>query len=430
MVNNSHLPNHFNSMLTLGASFVDAPLTIKNSGNSSVVGIKEIVSQMWVGHITGMYSPKEWLQIGARASYNFADINNAILGAGENIDGISDIELRLNTRFINRDKWAMSIIPYVSFPLKGGEFSPAAGSTGTSIDGTTQHLFSDEGVGYGAILTSEHVFKHFQLALNLGFGFNQDAKTVGLNGSIEEDFTQRLLSSVGVYIPFTDQTGANVEYSRIWSRPLINDDINPNELTLSLNTALSKNFRGYASAGLGNVLQSDDGNDYRFSLGIKLASLRNKALPIKKAVLPEPIVKPIPVIEEKCEGQFIFDKSNQAIVRFPNNIAKLGLEKIQGINEVLSTIKSRVQDIQSVLIIGHTSSTGSARYNLALSEKRAKAVANIFIQNGIPSELIQSLGKGESELIVENDTSEALQSQNRRAEFRVTLKKQDYSHCK
>ena len=72
-------------------------------------------------------------------------------------------------------------------------------------------------------------------------------------------------------------------------------------------------------------------------------------------------------------------------------------------------------------ISGHTDSVGPEKYNLGLSERRAKAVSNYLINNGISTEAIQVKWFGESKPVVSNDTKEN-RAKNRRVEFKVVEK--------
>jgi outer membrane protein OmpA-like peptidoglycan-associated protein len=71
---------------------------------------------------------------------------------------------------------------------------------------------------------------------------------------------------------------------------------------------------------------------------------------------------------------------------------------------------------QKVLIIGHTDDRGSDSYNYKLSEKRAKAVAQIFKDAGVKGENIYFYGLGETKPIASNKTSVG-QGKNRRVEI-------------
>lgn len=69
-------------------------------------------------------------------------------------------------------------------------------------------------------------------------------------------------------------------------------------------------------------------------------------------------------------------------------------------------------------ISGHTDDKGSVEYNKALSQNRAKSVLNYLVNKGISSDRLTSVGYGESNPVVNNDTEEN-QAFNRRVEFKV-----------
>jgi outer membrane protein OmpA-like peptidoglycan-associated protein len=69
-----------------------------------------------------------------------------------------------------------------------------------------------------------------------------------------------------------------------------------------------------------------------------------------------------------------------------------------------------------VAIEGYTDSIGADDYNQQLSEHRAQAVRDYFVQQGINSAAVEARGYGKSEPIATNDTSEGRQ-QNRRVEL-------------
>lgn len=69
----------------------------------------------------------------------------------------------------------------------------------------------------------------------------------------------------------------------------------------------------------------------------------------------------------------------------------------------------------NILITGHTDSSGSEALNQQLSEDRAKYVAQIFSQAGIPAERLFFQGAGETQPVAAN-TLETGKSQNRRVE--------------
>jgi outer membrane protein OmpA-like peptidoglycan-associated protein len=69
-------------------------------------------------------------------------------------------------------------------------------------------------------------------------------------------------------------------------------------------------------------------------------------------------------------------------------------------------------------VVGHTDSVGSESYNMTLSQQRAQSVVNYFAGQGIVSNRLVSVGRGESEPRATNET-EAGRQLNRRVELYV-----------
>jgi outer membrane protein OmpA-like peptidoglycan-associated protein len=76
----------------------------------------------------------------------------------------------------------------------------------------------------------------------------------------------------------------------------------------------------------------------------------------------------------------------------------------------------------SILIEGHTDSTGNEDYNVKLSKKRAEAVGEYLIKNGISAERLSYEGFGSRYPVDTNDTPEG-RAKNRRVEFILIKKK-------
>lgn len=70
----------------------------------------------------------------------------------------------------------------------------------------------------------------------------------------------------------------------------------------------------------------------------------------------------------------------------------------------------------TIQVVGHTDSTGTAEYNLSLSQRRAGAVAGVLIGDGVPPQRIQTIGQGETNPIASNATA-AGRAQNRRVDI-------------
>jgi len=71
-----------------------------------------------------------------------------------------------------------------------------------------------------------------------------------------------------------------------------------------------------------------------------------------------------------------------------------------------------------ITIGGHCDIVGSDAYNQKLSERRAQAVYNYFLRQGIWTDRMRTIGYGRSRPVVPNDT-EANRAMNRRVEIKI-----------
>lgn len=88
------------------------------------------------------------------------------------------------------------------------------------------------------------------------------------------------------------------------------------------------------------------------------------------------------------------------------------------IDKLVAELKKFEQD--TVLIEGHTDSTGDEAYNMGLGQRRADSVKKYMTEMGIDAGRISTQSFGETQPAVPNDTK-ANRALNRRAVFNVTI---------
>lgn len=114
------------------------------------------------------------------------------------------------------------------------------------------------------------------------------------------------------------------------------------------------------------------------------------------------------VDENGCTNKInleVLFENNSAVVKEDTKDKVLAFAKYLNDNKEFNTV-----------ITGHASKDkSSASYNQKLSEKRANAIKDLLVANGVESSRIQTIGKGFAEPIASNDTPEG-QALNRRIE--------------
>ena len=104
----------------------------------------------------------------------------------------------------------------------------------------------------------------------------------------------------------------------------------------------------------------------------------------------------------QAEALFDFDKS------------VLKPEGKKSIDDAVAKMKSI--DVEIVIATGHTDSVGTDAYNQKLSERRANSVKEYMVSKGVPAAKITTLGKGETQPVATNKTSEG-RAKNRRVDI-------------
>ena len=111
---------------------------------------------------------------------------------------------------------------------------------------------------------------------------------------------------------------------------------------------------------------------------------------------------------------------DQLKLNIPNDISfDVGSAAIQpAMRSVLDPFANGLRGDRNtrVNIVGHTDSSGSDAINNPLSVQRAESVRDYLVTRGVPSENVQTAGRGEREPVADN-ASDAGRARNRRVEI-------------
>ncbi|WP_425258609.1 outer membrane protein OmpA [Rubrivivax sp. RP6-9] len=126
------------------------------------------------------------------------------------------------------------------------------------------------------------------------------------------------------------------------------------------------------------------------------------------APAPRPAPPPPAPVSEKVTfaADAFFDYAKSDVK--PEAKAKMDdlVSKIQGVN------------LEVIIAVGHTDSTGNAELNNKLSVARAENVKNYLVSKGIEKNRVYTEGKGDKQPVADNKTNEG-RAKNRRVEIEV-----------
>ncbi len=119
-------------------------------------------------------------------------------------------------------------------------------------------------------------------------------------------------------------------------------------------------------------------------------------------------------VEIEIQEAQIINLSNLQPVNFNYNSTELTELSKSRVNAIILQIKR--SEALAIEIYTYTDNIGSEAYNIALSQRRADALKNYLVKNGVESEHIVAIGVGENQPIADNSTA-AGQAINRRGNF-------------
>ncbi|MEZ6930600.1 porin OmpA [Aeromonas sp. S16(2024)] len=142
--------------------------------------------------------------------------------------------------------------------------------------------------------------------------------------------------------------------------------------------------------------------------------------PVAPTPAPVPEPAPAPVLVEK---QFSLDSD----VLFEFNKATLKPAASQALDNLFAQILAANPKDGVATVIGHTDRIGSEAYNQALSEQRARTVADYLIAKGLFADKVRAEGQGESSPVTGGSCPDGAKAQmiaclapDRRVEVRLT----------
>lgn len=138
------------------------------------------------------------------------------------------------------------------------------------------------------------------------------------------------------------------------------------------------------------------------------------------ALLEEP--KPVVPLPPKEEAPRQFTLSADALFAFGK--ADIAPEGRNALANLAAELHGHIEQVRSIRVTGYTDRIGNSASNQQLSERRANAVKNVLVEDGLPPGKIQAEGLGESNPVKDCPDGPRAQlaaclAPNRRVEVRI-----------
>jgi len=165
---------------------------------------------------------------------------------------------------------------------------------------------------------------------------------------------------------------------------------------------------GYIVQNLGVTLPASGEESMEVTKIVQLVKKKQK-IPARPKPKPKPKPNPVTLTMKANQLRNIYFDFNKVIIK-----PEYG-EKVE---KAASYMKSHTAS--TLLLIGHSDKVGTEKYNIALSENRAKEVRAALIKRGVAGNRISVKGEGSAHPLASNDQEREGRELNRRVEFRVS----------
>lgn len=313
---------------------------------------------------------------------------------------VSDSNTNLHGEFLSPGNTGVRLL--AKYRTSGDDSGGTAVILSADIDRLNHNPYfgNDPKPAYNFEFAADTTVKKWALGANIGYRQINAGNTV--NGSPIEPISNQYIASLAASYHI-EKLDSKMIFEIFGAQPQKDTGVNPNRAATSLEglVGLKHDLRHNLAlhGGWGTELQHGVSSpDWRLYVGLNyvIGPVFNKPKPFQ-AVGEDKFVM--------AAVLFDFD-SDQMVGDFDASLTILADE-------------IRKKPFKKVIVTGYTDSIGSDSYNQKLSEKRAAAIKNYFIQKKNFTEAqLESVGKGKLEPVADNGNFQGRQ-QNRRVEFQI-----------
>ncbi len=273
--------------------------------------------------------------------------------------------------------------------------------------GSSQYLVSNDSFTYGGRFLMDSSIARWKLYFHTGMSYASKAQFLGI------DQRKLIDAGMGVFYSINSKFGVNAEWLQSISVWNVENGQNPTQVNLGIryDTGSTKVFVG---GGVQGFDFSNDNRPYMFYAGVKQ--------PFGAKRPPQPVQAPTEIApQENVDSELnrAIELMTSMVVYFDNNSSKIKSQHHDMLNQSATLLNQNAGKIQYLVVHGHSDPRGDAAYNKRLSQRRAQAVKDYLVGQGVNEHAILIDGYGEDS----PKTTEVKDYRtNRRVEFQVMKK--------
>lgn len=146
---------------------------------------------------------------------------------------------------------------------------------------------------------------------------------------------------------------------------------------------------------------------------------------VEVTAAPTPVVVAAPAAAPAAANNKVILAGDALFLSGKSGIKHLSKEGKTSLDEVIAKIKSMMDSVEQIRVVGHADPTGKAKSNQVLSEARAKSVKSYLVAKGVKPGIIITSGLGDTQPVTQCEKNlasadlKACHAPNRRVEIEI-----------
>jgi outer membrane protein OmpA-like peptidoglycan-associated protein len=253
--------------------------------------------------------------------------------------------------------------------------------------GSDEYLLSDDSYGIGGQVILDTSAGRWKFFANAGMNYASNAEFSTINRKTTVGY------GLGTFYKINSRFGLNGELIQSISTSDVSNGQSPTLMNFGLrySSGLAKFFIG---GGVHRFKFSSNNHPISLYAGVKLPlgskkTLSSVSVPAETQATIQTTSPSDPQLDSA------FESLSSTVIYFSKNSFVLKKEHEEALHQISQQLISRRNQVQYIIVSGHSDPRGDEAYNQLLSEKRAFAVQKYLIQQGVDQQTLITKGYGE-----------------------------------